>query len=706
MNLNITIYKRQKFQKILSLFIHLFIILQILLNFYLIKDNNSLETDYELIKLCNGEVLNFPENTFDTVVKRARDVYIYPELKNFNCLGDYVEGYIVGKQLNLFIGTNPKIINFIIFANIVSLFFYFLLVKKIKNIAFLYIILFFILTYYLDPKFSIFLKLFFIFENIYPYLITGIILHLIKSKENLNLKYDYIFQKLHKRLTNFLNSNSNIVVVIHVLWVLLFSKKYKQYLTSEFDFKITQITLERHNLLDSNLLESAWNQHTQFYFHFINLFSKFKNINFENGVLIAFLFSVILIYFLLIKIFNILKINNEFTILISFLISFRLLLFTTGDRVLFNVRSLGMVISLISLYFLFKYLEKQNNFNLLLFLFFTSLLVYNLESYAFFAVSQFIYLLYNQKEKLIFLSKSVFFLSISLTIIIWPLIFNNNFIELYQMKYLLHLKHTNIGVFNGKNIINTLGEGSFPAIYGGYKLFHLIIGFSIYIVFKRLKHFKTNSIYENILILFFISELFHLFFTGPRWPEYILVLKLPAYLLVINYLFVDKNLSNFRKNIFYIFVIPFITFPSILFVSNFNNSENYLNQQNTTSHEQIEILEFLHENQNEQLILTWINPSDWEWLYFRGGFLPSTRFWWWFDLRYAENYQKDLHNWNSWDDSLSNKLFLKDLNNENPKFAIINKSYSGLPQLISMYISSEMFKILETENYLIYKLKD
>ena len=149
--------------------------------------------------------------------------------------------------------------------------------------------------------------------------------------------------------------------------------------------------------------------------------------------------------------------------------------------------------------------------------------------------------------------------------------------------------------------------------------------------------------------------------------------------------------------------------PAVIFLFGLNDDKGeggnygdyFLNEEKIFINSYIEDQEV-----SNKVLLTWVGVSDWTWLYFEGGYLPSTRFWWWFDMRFAENYQQDLYNWKNWDDTLSYDLFLEDIKKEKPEIAIISKNYKGVPEIVLTYLEVNQKEIVETTNYFIYKLNN
>ena len=683
---------------------------QLFLNIIFFQTNiDEIKPENEIVT-CYEKIINLKNSDYEKINFINKDIYVIPDFNNFLCLGKVVDLEIEDNNLNIYIGTNPKVVSYIFIINSVLTVVIFSLLKN--KVVFLFITLFlangFFYLNWLDPNLSSFGKLITLIDFLFPYLLIFQLLILFWNFTNDSTKVEPLIK------TNVLDKKTRLFSISSIsfliLWFLTNIERYRFYLTEEFDFKISKITLDRINYFDITTIESGWNQHSQLYFKYINILSNFNSINSENNFIYMYLFTVISVYFIVQKILELITERALLSSVFSFIFAMRFSLYATQERVLFNIRSLGILISSLVLLCLINYIKNHKDFYLALYIFFSCLLVFNLESYAIVVLSLFIYLFYIHKNKKELSIKSLFFILLSNIIIYLPLLVNNEFRQFFQMKYLLHLRHTNNAYFGEYNLFGILGEGSYINLPGSLRINHILLMIALFVCFIKIKKFKNNKIYENILIVFFISELFHLFLTGPRWNEYILVVKLSSFLIVSYFVLTEARLfKKINSNILILFITIFLISPAVIFLFGLNDDKGeggnygdyFLNEEKIFINSYIEDQEV-----SNKVLLTWVGVSDWTWLYFEGGYLPSTRFWWWFDMRFAENYQQDLYNWKNWDDTLSYDLFLEDIKKEKPEIAIISKNYKGVPEIVLTYLEVNQKEIVETTNYFIYKLNN
>ena len=108
--------------------------------------------------------------------------------------------------------------------------------------------------------------------------------------------------------------------------------------------------------------------------------------------------------------------------------------------------------------------------------------------------------------------------------------------------------------------------------------------------------------------------------------------------------------------------------------------------------------------EDPNLILTWVDIDKYEKVFFENNSLPSTRLWWWHQMKYIDEfYDKD---YKMFDDELLEAVFTEDVNSEKPNLAIIDTSIVNPPHYFLEYIKKN-FKILKIDGDLeIYELNN
>jgi len=183
--------------------------------------------------------------------------------------------------------------------------------------------------------------------------------------------------------------------------------------------------------------------------------------------------------------------------------------------------------------------------------------------------------------------------------------------------------------------------------------------------------------------------------TGPRFWNYGINLVIPTVLLS-TVLLSEKIKNELSLSLIIILILPVYL---LLNISDHSNPDNT----NIEYLENEKILEVFSENSRDEpdIILTWVHPTDWQWLYNSGNFNPSTKYWWWFYMRYQQNH---MYTWNhNWDENDVIAGFKSDLDRENPEYAVINTSINKPPNFFDEIIKNEFVLIHKNETFLIYK---
>ncbi len=269
------------------------------------------------------------------------------------------------------------------------------------------------------------------------------------------------------------------------------------------------------------------------FYYFGYLFSKLINLSIWESLSIFYL----LLNFLILFIFN--KFNNKYFpnsnlhIYISILLIIDL---TNDERIKFDARFLGSFLIFIGLYQIFI---KNNDFIGGLFL---SSSLFSLLTFGLPVALISSYLILVRKRWSILYGQVSFVILIVLYLLI-----SGQFYESYIMNFWIYFgsqyPYTKIP------LIDIINRNPF--------LFISIILLIFYIFFYRREFFKKEIIITGIV--WWLSELFHLYLTGPRFEHYSILIVIPSYFL-FSLLFSeiqDSQLEIQNKEVFYIFSLIF-----------------------------------------------------------------------------------------------------------------------------------------------------
>jgi len=131
--------------------------------------------------------------------------------------------------------------------------------------------------------------------------------------------------------------------------------------------------------------------------------------------------------------------------------------------------------------------------------------------------------------------------------------------------------------------------------------------------------------------------------------------------------------------------------------------KSYINAKKEVSQDS-NISKFLYKTGDPELILAWVSNESWDAVYFESNKLPATRMWWWFQMKYVEK----SYNWKPgrYYNTNLEEIFIKDLNRENPKFAVIEKGYTDPPDFFKEYIEKNYIYINNIDQFYIFSLKN
>jgi hypothetical protein len=270
---------------------------------------------------------------------------------------------------------------------------------------------------------------------------------------------------------------------------------------------------------------------------------------------------------------------------------------------------------------------------------------------------------------------------------------NGELDEFFDLNILFHFD--SIGLTNKFESINTstllknLFVGGNTNVSLFVSLFIVLFVFISFLVKYKAKSIKEN---ENIIYVLLFGEFVHLFLTGPRFTSYAQILLLPIYILFfINVLGLLEKMKISK-------IFGYFVFFLIFFIMQFGDVVNNRTSLIDGTLEQVVDSYKLQKNDPE-LILTWVNMDKYENVFFENNSLPSTRLWWWHQMKFIDEfYDKD---YKMFDDELLEEIFLQDVILERPKRLVIDRSIIEPPIYFDKYIK-ENYQLTETEGDLDY----
>jgi len=502
------------------------------------------------------------------------------------------------------------------------------------------------------------------------------------------------------------------IVLFNFIWFFLGLGKAETRLM-KLDQKLMSMTSSKMHYFNLNTFEAAWNHHTPPFFYILKssyIFSEYLNI--EYGIYIVYSILLLLIHFSLYAVCYKLTELKFLSLLLSTSFVFDMSSTTIAGNVIFDFRTVGILLQSLILYFSFKILEKQEKKTtvfLSLFIFFQVLV---LESYIISCGIVFIYLLLNLEDKVnlfkIFISTN--FLLAIISIIIFQL--NSALYDLINLNYIFHFDA--IG-FSGTQRLGIKHLSNYGLFYHWEhnRLLHIATFFfiAIFYVFKeKLNVSERKKSFFSFIVVYFFAELIHLFLTGPRFTSYLQVILLSQYLII--FIFIYFLLLSFDVNKVILYLLNFSILFTMFFLVQFEDvvlartsliDKSYINAKKEVSQDS-NISKFLYKTGDPELILAWVSNESWDAVYFESNKLPATRMWWWFQMKYVEK----SYNWKPgrYYNTNLEEIFIKDLNRENPKFAVIEKGYTDPPDFFKEYIEKNYIYINNIDQFYIFSLKN
>ena len=500
-----------------------------------------------------------------------------------------------------------------------------------------------------------------------------------------------------KNLKTTLLTNSNVylsILVIVTTWQIFGIGKVDLRVSQSIDQQIMLLTSAKMHYFDIPSYEAAWNHHSPLLF-FITKFSYYF-FDFNNATLGFYaLYSILLISIsiLLYRILNEFFKNKVISVSGSLIFIFDISSSTVGGKVIFDNRTLGILFQAIILLNCLNYLKSNKIIYLYLISIFSILQIYNLESYGITILGVYLYLIYIEKNYIKFFTHSTIasILTIFFVLIINTL--NGELDEFFNLNILFHLD--SIGLTNKFESINTstflknlfIGGNTNLSLFTS--LFIVLFVFISFLMRYKAKSIKEN---ENLIYVVLIGEFLHLFLTGPRFTSYSQILLLPIYILFFI------NVLGFLEKMKISKIFGYLVFFLIFFIMQFGDVVLNRTSLIDGTLEQVVDSSKLQKNDPE-LILAWVDIDKYENVFFENNSLPSTRLWWWHQMKYIDEfYDKD---YKMFDDELLEEIFLQDVILERPKRLVIDRSIIEPPIYFDKYIK-ENYQLTETEGDLDY----
>ena len=500
-----------------------------------------------------------------------------------------------------------------------------------------------------------------------------------------------------KNLKTTLLTNSNVylsILIIITIWQISGIGKVDLRVSQSIDQQIMLLTSAKMHYFDIPSYEAAWNHHSPILF-FITKFSYFF-VDFNNVTLGFYaLYSVlsISISILLYRILNEFFKNKIISISGSLIFVFDISSSTIGGNLFFDNRTLGIFFQAIILLNCLNYLKSNKNIYLYLISIFSILQIYNLESYGITILGIYLYLIYIEKNYIKFFTHSTIASMLTIFYLLIINTLNGELDEFFDLNILFHFD--SIGLTNKFESINTstllknLFVGGNTNVSLFVSLFIVLFVFISFLVKYKAKSIKEN---ENIIYVLLFGEFVHLFLTGPRFTSYAQILLLPIYILFfINVLGLLEKMKISK-------IFGYFVFFLIFFIMQFGDVVNNRTSLIDGTLEQVVDSYKLQKNDPE-LILTWVNMDKYENVFFENNSLPSTRLWWWHQMKFIDEfYDKD---YKMFDDELLEEIFLQDVILEQPKILVIDRSIIDPPIYFHKYMK-ENYQHTETKGDLDY----
>ena len=444
--------------------------------------------------------------------------------------------------------------------------------------------------------------------------------------------------------------------------------------------------------LDLTSIESTIKHHTPFnsqVFRFIFKISEFSD--FLLGIVLVEIFFAFGTSVLLFITLNKINKNN----LLSTLFSLGFLVFMSF-QLLLN-RQLAHFLYILIIYLLIEYIQKPRDFILFFILFISVLQIYNMETYAL-PISLLLLSIFIQifKSSNMYL-KTIIYGATSILIVYSKIILNGEFYQLFMSNYYFHLFNT----IRGSSIEKLLLAIGFSKSFSLKHIIFMVIFIRIIFIIKTRK--LSENYLETLFSFWFLGELLHVILSGPRSMHYGLVLVTPTVFLIYYYL---SNAKNLKNSVILLFTLIFLLGNFSVTITGTVNLFSDNNQIKTADildkKDKIEINSLLNNQDDPLPILTWVHPNDWNFVHLSTNTLPSTRYWYWFYMKYFPNENK--YDWEgNWNENEIIRQWKSDLELEQPKHAIVDKNLDKYPYFFEAELESNYRKIFESEKWILYE---
>lgn len=432
------------------------------------------------------------------------------------------------------------------------------------------------------------------------------------------------------------------------------------------------------------------------YWIYIVIYKYFKISNnlWVNFAIVFVLWSVFISYF---SYKYLMKNNlNKHSALIISVLMFLNLTFSPGESYpVFDSRFIGSSFIFVSIYCLTEKKYSTSSFFLALSL--LTLPTFALSAFAIFVVTIFKFLKTKNNRFLKILLPYVFVFFGYLAY----LFFTSQFNEFVRLVIKFNLNLSGVGEY-------------YPLTFVLQSNIYLFIFFGISLLYSKKLYAKFG---ENffIVLIWSIFAIIHLVLTGPRFYQYDQLLVIPLSLIGYFSLYIIYDFLNFikkRKILTKLLFLILTVVPISIFSYSITTSLEIKQLKfDEVSNKILEVIFFDRDSkiyqEEPELAIFYIDGKDWQDVMTNYNFVPSTRYWLTIWNKRDSGWTKEFN----WEKVITDEeyefLLYKDLNNENPKYAVVDKEYkSSYKNLLIDYIDKNYTLNSCVERYCIYQIKN
>lgn len=485
-----------------------------------------------------------------------------------------------------------------------------------------------------------------------------------------------------------------LIALFYTILKLIIS--YSSFLQLNQDSIAWIITSIRMDSLNTFEYLASWDHKgSTIYWIYILIFKYFKiSNNLWGNFAIVFIFWSAFVSYFSYKYLMRNNLNKYSALIISFLM-FLNLTFSPGEFYpVFDSRFIGSSFIFISIYYLTE--NKYSTSSIFLALSLLTLPTFALSAFAIFVLTIFKNLKTKNNRFLEIILPYVFVFFGYLAY----LFFTSQFNEFVRLVIKFNLNLSGVGEY-------------YPLTFVLQSNIYLFIFFGMSLLYSKKLYDKFG---ENFLIILIwsIFEIIHLVLTGPRFYQYDQLLVIPLSLIgyfslyiVYDFLSFVKKGKNFTKFLFLVLTVIPISIFSYSVTTSLEIKQLKFDEVNSKIQEVIFFDRDSKIYQEEpELAIYYIDGKDWQEVITNYNFLPSTRYWQIFWNKRDSGWPKEF-NWEKvvTEDEYAFLLY-KDLNNENPKYAVVDKEYkSSHKNLLINYIEENYTLNNCEERYCIYHIK-